>query len=1447
MTDGTKPGDLEQARWAVDFRHPLVEGQGFSPGRGGVNLTVMKTSLPPSLSRPSRRALRPRFAPLAVSAAALLACSSASAVAATYTWDGTANLWTSAHWDAGAGLVTGPVGASNAHSAIINAGTVTFAGNDTFGNAGTAASPIITINAGGTLASGGTFNTMWNLTLNGGTLLANGGVNSPYGAFGLKGTVTIGGSAASNISVGAGSNNTVSLGTSTAGGFTTFDVADVTVSTATDLTVATVLNNNSNAASGLVKAGAGTMFLGAANTYSGGTTLNAGTIQIGNALGLGAVAGLLAVNGGTLDLNTFNVTTGALSGTGGTITKTAAGVTTYTTITAANSSYAGTLSNGAGTLNLTKSGAGTLTLTGAGSTLGDVTVNGGGGLTFGTGASLTTLATSRLLLGLSAGVSGTMTVDTGGPAVTFGGSPFNLANYVGVDGGTGTLNVNSGVLNLTGMASGGGHLHVGANGGVSNGTVTVAGGTMNVGTRMTMGVGYPGSDAINVVGNNANGNATLTISSGAVNIGTGSGADTDRGALYLKSPTGGTGTATVNLNGGTLSLNRFQVGTGGTAKTVKFNGGTVQARATTATFLEAAGNLSTVVSTGGARFDTNGFDVTVNSPLTHDAALGATPDGGLTKIGNGMLTLPAAQTFTGNIAVNGGTLALRAGSYAGGLALANNTRLASVTNLVGTLTVPTLTLGTGTTLDFHFGVGNDLITISNANGLALGSTAINLFQDGNTLSYAAAGTYTLLDYNTAFSGSVGSFSIANPVAGKGYAFTDDTVGTTIQLTITNLASQWIATGGGFWTDAANWTASGVPNGVGAAVEFNTSIVGPALVTVNGPKTAGGIAFNNTTDGYTISGTGSDPITLNTGTASPATISVLGTHTIAAPLVLASDLSATVAGGSSLAVSGDVSGAKAITVSGGGTVILSGTNSFTTTMISSSTLQVGSGGTTGTLGSGAVTNNGTLALNRSDDFTITNDISGTGGVSKTGANKVTLAGVNSFTGAISATGGTLVLGSLAGTAAVTLDGATLNTTSAISTARPITIGSGGATIEVAASTALTASGVITGGGGLAKTGNGTLTLAGANTATGLVSVNVGILAFGGAGTLGAAASIAVATGATLRFDRNDTFGNHATAVSQAITVNGGTIANGGNFFTTLGAVTLNAGTINSIGGANASFPSFSLRGPVTVGGSAASTISGSGANSQMVVGGNTAGSQTTFDVADATGDSAADLTVSVPLQNNRSGGFAEIATGIVKTGAGTMVLTGANSYTGGTTIDGGILNVNADTALGGGAGAVAISNGATLQAGGPLTSSRTFTLGTGGGQIDTAGSTVALSGPITGASDGLTKTGNGTLTLTGTQSYTTLTANGGAASVTNLNSALGTGASTINANATLNINASQTLAALNIAAGVEVTFGDGMAFAGGPEKFSTVGVVPEPGSATLLLGGAALLGLRRRRA
>ena len=190
----------------------------------------------------------------------------------------------------------------------------------------------------------------------------------------------------------------------------------------------------------------------------------------------------------------------------------------------------------------------------------------------------------------------------------------------------------------------------------------------------------------------------------------------------------------------------------------------------------------------------------------------------------------------------------------------------------------------------------------------------------------------------------------------------------------------------------------------------------------------------------------------------------------------------------------------------------------------------------------------------------------------------------------------------------------------------------------------------------------------------------------------------------------------------------------------------------------------------------------------------------------------------------------------------------NTYTGVTLINAGTVNANADTALGDPGNGVTLQNGAVLQAGGPLTTAvRTLSFGPGGGTIDTNSNAVTLAAGSTVTGTAVTKTGLGTLTLAGTQTYATLNANAG---VTNVNSLLGSGTSVLNANAAVNIKTSQTLAALNIANGVEVTFGDGLPFVGEPDKLAGfgggVGVVPEPGSVGLLLVGALGLLARRRR-
>jgi fibronectin-binding autotransporter adhesin len=124
---------------------------------------------------------------------------------------------------------------------------------------------------------------------------------------------------------------------------------------------------------------------------------------------------------------------------------------------------------------------------------------------------------------------------------------------------------------------------------------------------------------------------------------------------------------------------------------------------------------------------------------------------------------------------------------------------------------------------------------------------------------------------------------------------------------------------------------------------------------------------------------------------------------------------------------------------------------------------------------------------------------------------------------------------------------------------------------------------------------------------------------------------------------------------------------------------------------------------------------------------------------------------------------------VKQGTGTATLSGTNTYSGGTTIEDGILQANGDASIGAASGGITIAGG-ILQFGSSFTLSaqRAITLGTGGGTIDTNGNSTANTGVIAGiiaGSGGLTKSGLGTLVLGGANSFTGgLSVTGGALSI-----------------------------------------------------------------------------------
>jgi len=106
--------------------------------------------------------------------------------------------------------------------------------------------------------------------------------------------------------------------------------------------------------------------------------------------------------------------------------------------------------------------------------------------------------------------------------------------------------------------------------------------------------------------------------------------------------------------------------------------------------------------------------------------------------------------------------------------------------------------------------------------------------------------------------------------------------------------------------------------------------------------------------------------------------------------------------------------------GAGVLTLTGTNTyFGGTTISAGTLQIGTGGTTGSI-TGNVTDNAALLFNRSDNPNFTGNISGSGSVSQAGTGTLTLSGSHTYAGATTVSAGTLIVsGSLNGTASVTV--------------------------------------------------------------------------------------------------------------------------------------------------------------------------------------------------------------------------------------------------------------------------------------------------------------------------------------------------------------------------------------------------------------------------------------------
>ncbi|TAK98313.1 MAG: hypothetical protein EPO07_12180, partial [Verrucomicrobia bacterium] len=329
-------------------------------------------------------------------------------------------------------------------------------------------------------------------------------------------------------------------------------------------------------------------------------------------------------------------------------------------------------------------------------------------------------------------------------------------NQIGaVAGLIGTLNISNGTFTTTARVNtgaGGNGIGVvnqyggtftiasqfqGANGANSSAsTVTVAGGTMNVGGTAgsgTLFVASRGTGVVNVAGSALINCSVLDVSRDAAGN------------------TGGS-IGTVNLDGGTLACTRVGTATANSqagppttgilpTATLNFNGGTLKAKASSTTFLQGSTvapiiPVTAIVKSGGAVVDTAGFNITFVEPLQHDSTLGVTPDGGLNKTGAGTLTLAAANTYTGNSTVNNGTL-LVSGSLTASPVIVNSGGTLMGNGNCGS----TITVNAGGTVAPGASVG----VLTATNNISLGGTTfmeISVTANTNDLLRSISGSIT---------------------------------------------------------------------------------------------------------------------------------------------------------------------------------------------------------------------------------------------------------------------------------------------------------------------------------------------------------------------------------------------------------------------------------------------------------------------------------------------------------------------------------------------------------------------------------------------------------------------------------------------------------------------------------------------------------------------------------
>ncbi|WP_024850362.1 autotransporter family protein [Hydrogenovibrio kuenenii] len=440
----------------------------------------------------------------------------------------------------------------------------------------------------------------------------------------------------------------------------------------------------------------------------------------------------------------------------------------------------------------------------------------------------------------------------------------------------------------------------------------------------------------------------------------------------------------------TNNATQFQVTNGGATQSGNVQGGYVIEKIGAGKLTLSGDNLTTgiVVSQGTLQIIDNAIyhtgDITnnatlelgVTSPLTTyyvNKVISGTGD--FVKTGAGGLALNKANTYTGITTVTEGTL-----------------------NVTGSIASTTVNVDTGGKLQ----VGGS--SIADAAALTLSGTGDLSLTGSETIGSlaSASGTSTVIIYSnkTLTTGDAADTTFAGVISDGG-AFASD---------IGNLAK----TGTGTFTLTGANTYTGTTTVTEGTLNVTGSIASTTVnVDTGGKLQVGGSSIADAA-ALTLNGTGQLQITSSETIGSLASASGTSTVTLGANTLTTGDATDTT-------FAGVASGTGGLTKTGTGTFTLTGANTYTGgTTIMAGTLQIGSGGSIGSI-TGDIANNSKLTFNRSDVLTYGNVISGTGSLTKLGAGSLNLSNANTYTGTTTVNAGTL-----------SVNGSIINSTTTVNT-------------------------------------------------------------------------------------------------------------------------------------------------------------------------------------------------------------------------------------------------------------------------------------------------------------------------------------------------------------------------------------------------------------------------------